>query len=175
MITAILVLTLLGLTLGLLLGLTAKFLAVPEGNPLVLEVEALLPGSQCGQCGFAGCKPAAQAIADGSAKINCCPPGGRALTDKLAALLGVDVATLGAAAAPVVAVIRNAQCTGCTRCAKSCPTDAIIGATRQLHSVLNRACSGCGKCVGACPENCIELTPEAVTLNNWHWPKPQGV
>ncbi len=174
LLTATMVLALLGLTLGYLLALAAVYLAVPEGDPLAVSVEALLPGSQCGQCGFAGCRLAAQAMAEGSAPIDCCTPGGRALAEQLAALPGLAGRLPATSAAPRVAAIRDSRCTGCTRCARACPTDAIVGANRQLHRILQRACSGCGKCTDACPEHCIELVPEATTLSNWQWPKPDG-
>ena len=90
MLAAIASLTALGLTLGWLLGLAARYLKV-DGNPVVEEVEALLPGSQCGQCGFPGCTPAAQAVADGKAPVTLCPPGGRALAEELAGLLVLSV------------------------------------------------------------------------------------
>lgn len=174
MFTATLVLTLLGLALGGLLGLAAKFLSTGDENPLVTQIEAMLPGSQCGQCGMPGCSPAAEAIANGSAAVNCCPPGGRVLAEKLADLLGVDLDSLGETAAPKIAAIKEHLCTGCTRCYKACPTDAIVGANKQIHVVIGSACTGCAKCEEICPENCIELSPEPLTLHNWHWTKPQA-
>lgn len=172
MFTATLVLTLLGFALGGLLGLAARAFAVDE-NPLADEIEALLPNSQCGQCGFPGCKPLAQAIVEGQAEINSCPPGGRVLAEKIADIMGVDVNSIGEPVAPMLASINAELCTGCTRCYKVCPTDAIVGANKQIHSVINKACTGCAKCQEACPEDCIELQPEGLSLNNWHWPKPQ--
>ncbi len=172
MFTATLVLTVLGLTLGGALAFAAKVFATGEENPLVQEIEALMPGSQCGQCGFPGCKPAAEAIVEGSVDLTCCPPGGRALAEKIAEILGVDVDSIGEVAAPMVASIEETLCTGCTRCFKACPTDAIVGANKQIHAVIDEACTGCGKCVEACPEDCIHLDVESLDLNNWHWPKP---
>ena len=174
MLVAMLVLTAMGLTLGALLGLAAKFLAVENDNPVVKEIEALLPGSQCGQCGFPGCSGAAEAMADGSAAITCCPPGGRALVESLAKLLDVDVNSLGEIAEPEVAVINAELCTGCTRCYKACPTDAIVGASKQLHVVVASACTGCRKCEEACPEDCISLGAQDLTLKTWHWSKPEA-
>ena len=173
MFTATLVLTILGLVLGWLLGLAARLFAVEE-NPIVNEVEAMLPGSQCGQCGFPGCGAAAEAMVAGNAAVNCCPPGGRALTESLAQLLDVDLNSLGDAPVPLLASIEESLCTGCTKCYKACPTDAIVGATKQLHAVIPQACTGCSKCKDVCPENCISLNPEPVTLGTWHWPKPEA-
>ena len=173
MFVATLVLTALGLLLGWLLGLAAKVFAVEE-NPIVNEVEALLPGTQCGQCGFPGCSAAAEAMVEGTAEINCCPPGGRALTETLADLLSIDLNTLGEAPVQQLASIDDTLCTGCTKCYKACPTDAIIGANKQIHAVISKACTGCSKCKDVCPEDCISLSPEPVTLNNWHWTKPEA-
>ncbi len=175
MFTATLVLTVLGFSLGGMLGYAAKLISVGEENSVSDEIEAMLPGSQCGQCGFPGCRPAAEAIASGEADVTCCPPGGRSLVESLADLLGIDINSIGATAAPMLARIDESLCTGCTRCYKVCPTDAIVGATKQIHAVINRACTGCSKCLDACPEDCISLSPEAVDLNSWHWPKPQLV
>ncbi len=172
MFIATLVLTVLGFALGGALAFAAKVFAVEDGNPLVEQVEALLPGSQCGQCGFAGCKPAAEAMVEGSAAVTCCPPGGRALAETLAAMLGIDINSLGETALPMLASIEESRCTGCTRCFKACPTDAIVGANRQIHAVIRSACTGCAKCEEVCPEDCIHLAPEAPNLHSWHWPKP---
>lgn len=172
MFTATAVLTIMGFSLGGALAFAAKVFAVDEDNPLLDEVESLLPGSQCGQCGFPGCKPAAQAMVEGSADVTCCPPGGRALAEQLAELLDIDINSLGETSAPLLATIEESLCTGCTRCYKVCPTDAIVGANKQIHAVIASACTGCGKCKDACPEDCIHLTPETANLDNWHWPKP---
>jgi len=172
MFTATLVLTVLGFSLGAALAYAAKVFAVGEANPLAEEIEALLPGSQCGQCGFAGCRPAAQAMAEGSVDITCCPPGGRVLAERLATLLDIDINSLGATPAPLLASIDETLCTGCTRCYKACPTDAIVGANKQIHAVIRSACTGCSKCRDACPENCIQLEAQQPDLDNWHWPKP---
>lgn len=172
MITAILSLSLLGTTLGALLGLAARYLKVDQ-NPLQAEIEGLLPGSQCGQCGYPGCAAAAAAVAGGQAAVTLCPPGGRALVEELAAKLGVSV-DLAAIQdrGPRVAMIHERLCTGCTKCLKRCPTDAIIGGPKMIHAVFNDACTGCEKCYDACPHGCIEMQPVPVTLANWHWPKP---
>ncbi len=172
MITPILSLTLLGLTLGTLLGFAARFLKV-EQSPLQAEIEGLLPGSQCGQCGYPGCGAAAAAVAAGQAAITLCPPGGRALVEELATKLGVSV-DLAAIQdqGPRVAHIHERRCTGCTKCMKRCPTDAILGGPKMIHAVFADACTGCGKCHEVCPHECIDMRPAPLTLPNWHWPKP---
>lgn len=175
MINAILSLTILGVALGLLLGLAARYFAV-EGNPLVTELEQLLPGSQCGQCGFPGCTGAAQALADGKAPVTLCPPGGRAVAQVLAAKLGVD-ADLSSVRekVPMIAEVREEICIGCTRCFKVCPTDAIMGAAQQIHAVFREACTACGKCEEVCPTESIKLQPIQTTLQSWYWHKPVQV
>jgi electron transport complex protein RnfB len=171
MISAILILTTMGLILGALLGYAAKLFHV-EGDPLVEEVSQLMPGTQCGQCGFAGCTPAAEAIVSGAASVTCCPPGGKQLAETLAGKLNVSIDLDAMNDAPVFAQINASQCTGCTRCFKVCPTDAIMGANKQIHVVMSDACTGCGSCHKACPENCIAMQPALETLDTWNWPKP---
>lgn len=173
MLIATLVLAVMGLLLGSGLGVAARRFAVEDGNPLLKEIEGLLPGSQCGQCGFPGCAGAASALSEGQAAVTCCPPGGVALAEKLAALLGVTL-DAGQMSAPLLASIDGAQCTGCTRCYRACPTDAIVGASGQIHSVLQGTCTGCAKCLDACPEDCVSLVPQAASLDTWRWAKPQA-
>lgn len=165
-------LAILGLALGWLLGVAARYLKV-EGNPLAEQVSALMPGSQCGQCGYPGCGPAAEAIASGAAPITLCPPGGRALAEELAALLGVTADLSGVAdKPPMIAHINENLCVGCTKCFKRCPTDAIMGANNMIHSVFADACTGCEMCFAVCPTECIEMRPLTATLQTWFWPKP---
>jgi electron transport complex protein RnfB len=172
MIAAIASLTVLGLALGWLLGLASRYLKV-EGNPVMEKAEALMPGSQCGQCGFPGCGPAAEAVANGQAPVTLCPPGGRALAEELAALLGVAVDLAGVAdKAPTVAHIHENLCVGCTKCFKRCPTDAILGGPKMIHAVFGDACTGCEKCFDVCPTECIEMRPLSPTLQTWYWPAP---
>lgn len=172
MIAAIASLSTLGLFLGLVLGFAAKRLKV-EGNPLVTELEAMLPGSQCGQCGFPGCTGAAQALADGSAPITLCPPGGKDLVLALAAKLGVEADLSGVKdSVPSVAEVKEEICIGCTRCYKVCPTDAIMGAAKNIHVVFKEACTACGKCVDVCPTEALTMRPIPATLQSWYWPKP---
>jgi electron transport complex protein RnfB len=171
-IAAIFILTALGVTLGALLGVAARYLKVEE-SPLAGQIESLLPGSQCGQCGYPGCTPAAAALAGGSASVTLCPPGGRALAESLAALLGLSVDLSGVAdKPPLVAHIHERLCIGCTKCLKRCPTDAIIGANDQIHAVFEDACTGCEKCWEVCPTECIEMRPATQTVQNWVWPVP---
>lgn len=128
----------------------------------VKEIDALLPQTQCGECGYPGCLPYAEALAQGSAPINKCPPGGVAVVRALADLLQVDADNYLAEAlantrAPSVAVIREAECIGCTKCIKACPVDAIIGSAKVMHAVIAHECTGCGLCVEPCPVDCIDM------------------
>jgi len=169
---AIAAMTILGLSLGFILGYAARFLKV-ETNPIVEEIEALLPGSQCGQCGYPGCAPAAVAIANGEAAVTICPPGGRALAEELAAKLNVTVDLSSVAdATPQLAQVQENICIGCARCPKVCPTDAIIGASKQIHSVIKDACTGCGQCIEVCPTEALQLYPIEETVRSWKWVKP---
>lgn len=128
----------------------------------VKEIDALLPQTQCGECSYPGCLPYAEALAQGLAPINKCPPGGVATVQALGALLGVDASpylqdALANTRAPSVAVIREAECIGCTKCIKACPVDAIIGSGKLMHAVIAHECTGCGLCVEPCPVDCIEM------------------
>lgn len=136
---------------------------------LVKEIDALLPQTQCGECDFAGCLPYAEAIAQGSAPINKCPPGGVDTVNSLAALLKIDANPYLAEAernkrAPSVAVVREDECIGCTKCIKACPVDAIIGSAKLMHVIVTHECTGCGLCVAPCPVDCIEMV-EVPTAN----------
>jgi Na+-translocating ferredoxin:NAD+ oxidoreductase subunit B len=172
MIAAILSLTVLGAVLGVVLGVAARFLQV-EGNPVVEEITALMPGSNCGQCGFPGCSGAAAAIVDGSAAPTCCPPGGKAVASAIAARLGLslDLSALGDEG-PKIASVAEELCIGCCRCSKVCPTDAILGAAKQIHNVLREACTGCSSCIEKCPTEALVMQPVPVTLQHWVMPKP---
>ncbi|MDD3482839.1 RnfABCDGE type electron transport complex subunit B [Azovibrio restrictus] len=174
MLAAILSLTVLGAILGLVLGIAGRLLAVAT-NPIVDELEAVLPGTNCGQCGFPGCSGAAAAIADGSAAPTCCPPGGKAVAAALAEKLGLSLDLSGMADdGPKLAVIAEDLCIGCCRCIKSCPTDAILGAPKQIHNVLKEACTGCAACVDHCPTEAVLMQPVPVTLQHWVMPKPMA-
>lgn len=167
-------LTLLGFALGAALGVAARLLRV-EADALAEELTDLLPGSQCGQCGYPGCGPAAAALAAGEAPVSLCPPGGRAVAEALAARLGSD-ADLSALedGPPRVGHVDEALCTGCMKCFKRCATDAIVGAPKMIHAVFPEACTGCGACALACPEGAITLAPVPVTLETWFWPRPDA-
>lgn len=133
----------------------------PSTAELTQRIDALLPQTQCGQCNFAGCRPYAQAIAEGSADINQCPPGGSAGIAALAKLLGREPKPLnpahGQETQRSLAVIDEAVCIGCTKCIQFCPVDAILGAPQVMHTVLAEECTGCGLCVAPCPVDCIRL------------------
>ncbi|WP_163134441.1 RnfABCDGE type electron transport complex subunit B [Agarivorans sp. Alg241-V36] len=170
-IISIILLILLGASLGALLGWASKALKV-EGDPRVDELEALLPGGQCGQCGEPGCRQAAEAMVKGNLAPTSCPPGGNALAASIASLLGVEVSN-DPDAVPVVAYIDESQCSGCTRCFKACPFDAIVGASKQMHTVISQVCTGCRLCEKACQQGCLSMQAQQVQLNTWQWPKPQ--
>jgi electron transport complex protein RnfB len=128
---------------------------------LAQRIDALLPQTQCTQCGFAGCMPYAEAIAAGEAEINRCPPGGEAGIAQLAALLSRSPLPLDASRGPHlphrVAVIDEAACIGCAKCLQPCPTDAIVGAGKFLHGVVAALCTGCELCIPPCPVDCIRM------------------
>lgn len=172
---ALAALVVLGLVFGALLGYAAvKFKA--EGDPVVDQIEALLPQTQCGQCGFPGCRPYAEAIANGEA-INKCPPGGTTTIQALADLLSVEAPALdaehGVEKPKSVAYIREAECIGCTKCIQACPVDAILGAAKQMHTVIASECTGCDLCVEPCPVDCIEMRPVHTGLRSWNWDMPR--
>lgn len=134
----------------------------------IKDIDAVLPQTQCGECGYSGCLPYAEALAQGTAPINKCPPGGATTVNALSALLNIDAEpyleeALTNTRAPSVAVIREAECIGCTKCIKACPVDAIIGSGKLLHAIITHECTGCGLCVAPCPVDCIEMVtlPEA--------------
>ncbi|MDD3609152.1 MAG: electron transport complex subunit RsxB [Halothiobacillaceae bacterium] len=178
MLTAILVFAVLALVFGALLGYSAQKFHV-EGDPLADRIDALLPQTQCGQCGFPGCRPYAEAIARGEADINQCPPGGQATVDALADLLGVESKPLNPENGPekpkMLAVIDENLCIGCTLCIQACPVDAILGAAKQMHTVIASECTGCELCVAPCPVDCIAMVPLPVKPETWKWPLPDDV
>src|SRR5262252_6408184 len=134
--------------------------------PTAEDIDALLPQTQCTRCGYEGCRPYAQAIAAGEAPINQCPPGGAATIEALARLLGCEPLPLnpanGIEGPPLVALIDEEACIGCARCLPPCPVDAIIGARRQMHTVVLSLCNGCELCIAPCPVDCISMVPRAV-------------
>jgi electron transport complex protein RnfB len=128
-------------------------------------IDALLPQTQCTRCGYQGCRPYAEAIAHGDAGINQCPPGGAPTIARLAALLQRDPLPLnpanGVEGPPLVALIDEATCIGCAKCLPPCPVDAIIGARKQMHTVIATLCTGCELCIAPCPVDCIAMVPRA--------------
>ena len=138
---------------------------------LVDDIDALLPQTQCTQCGFNGCRPYAEAIASGKAELNRCPPGGSAGIAKLAALLGREAKPLdpscGVAGPRRIALIDEARCIGCTLCIQACPVDAIVGAPKMMHTVIAALCTGCDLCLPPCPVDCIAMPPAPPGMADW--------
>lgn len=175
---ALLAVCLLFALFGLLLSHASRRFKV-EGDPLVDKIDAMLPQTQCGQCGYPGCRPYAVAIARGEADINQCPPGGEDGVKNLAELLGVESKPLdtarGTEKPKAVAVIDEAACIGCTLCMQACPVDAILGAPRLMHTVIAAECTGCELCLAPCPVDCIRMEPVRETAATWRWPEPGAV
>lgn len=172
---AIAIMALGGLVLGGLLGYASTRFKV-EGDPLVDQIDSILPQTQCGQCGFPGCRPYAEAIAKDEADINQCPPGGDENIHKLAELLGKEYKPLseehGVEKPKQVAIIDEKICIGCTLCIQACPVDAIIGAAKQMHTIAEDLCTGCELCIPPCPVECISMVTIADTPETWKWQKP---
>ncbi len=160
MITSVVIFSLLALLLGLVLGYATIIFKV-DGNPVVDRISAILPQTQCGQCGYPGCKPYAEAISKGEARINQCPPGGQEGVDALASLLGYETIPLsteyGMEKPECIARIDENLCIGCTLCIKACPVDAIVGAPKVMTTVIASECTGCELCVSPCPVDCIKM------------------
>lgn len=138
-------------------------------NAIADRIDALLPQTQCTRCGYDGCKPYAEALAAGAADLNQCPPGGAATIAALAQLLDIAPKPLNPAygieaAFATVAVIDEAHCIGCFKCVLACPVDAIVGAAKQMHTVIPTQCSGCELCIAPCPVDCIEMQPRPPAL-----------
>jgi electron transport complex protein RnfB len=176
LLAAVLALVGLGASFGALLGFAAERFRT-EGNPLADQINEILPQTQCGQCGYPGCRPYAEAIANNHEAINKCPPGGEAGIQALADLLDVEPIPLdeehGEEKVKSVAFIREAECIGCTKCIQACPVDAILGAAKQMHTVIASECTGCDLCVEPCPVDCIDMIPaQAQTIQTWHWDLP---
>lgn len=168
---AVITLGLLALIFGVILGFAAVKFRV-ESDPIVDQIDELLPQTQCGQCGYPGCRPYAQAIADGD-DINKCPPGGEATIKQLADLMGVEAKPLddahGEEDVKKVAIIREDECIGCTKCIQACPVDAILGAAKQMHTVIEHECTGCDLCVEPCPVDCIDMVAVKTQPETWQW------
>jgi Na+-translocating ferredoxin:NAD+ oxidoreductase subunit B len=146
--------------------------ALPKTIALVDRIDALLPQTQCRQCTYAGCRPYAEAIAGGAADINQCPPGGDEGVRLLAALLRVDAKSLnpahGTPKPRSIAIIDETACIGCILCIRACPVDAIVGAAKQMHTVLVDECTGCELCLTPCPMDCITMQPIENNITSWH-------
>ncbi|MGQ3889165.1 RnfABCDGE type electron transport complex subunit B [Legionella sp. CNM-1927-20] len=130
----------------------------------VKDIDAVLPQTQCGECGFSGCLPYAEALLQGNTPIDRCPPGGVETVKALAKLLHLDASPYLATAQasrrePSVAKINEEDCVGCTKCIQACPVDAIVGSGKLMHIILKTECTGCGLCVEPCPVDCIEMQP----------------
>jgi len=174
-IIAVTVLLSLAIIFGLILGFSSiKFYVA--GNPIVEQIDELLPQTQCGQCGHPGCRPYAESIANGEA-INKCPPGGQTTIEALANLLDLEILELDGDhdenPVKTVAYIREDECIGCTKCITACPVDAILGAAKQMHTVIVDECTGCDLCVAPCPVDCIDMLPLPVSINSWKWQAPE--
>jgi len=174
-ITATSIVTLFAVICGALLGYASvKFKT--EGNPIVDQINELLPQTQCGQCGHPGCKPYAEAITQGEA-INRCPPGGEDGIKALADLLELEIIpldeTCGEETRAKVAVIREEECIGCTKCIQACPVDAIVGAAKLMHTVIASECTGCDLCVPPCPVDCIDMPFVEISIENWRHTNPK--
>ncbi|MBL8438161.1 MAG: electron transport complex subunit RsxB [Zoogloeaceae bacterium] len=175
MLSALIVMAGIAIVLGAALGYASIHFKV-EGDPLVEKIDAILPQTQCGQCGFPGCRPYADAISKGDADINQCPPGGEEGIRKLADLLGREVKPLnaenGVEKPKAVAFIGEETCIGCTLCIQACPVDAIIGAAKQMHTVVPALCTGCELCIAPCPVDCITMETIPETVETWKWRYP---
>ena len=170
MLDAISTLSLLALLLGLGLGYAAIRYQV-KGNPLVEQINAILPQTQCGQCEFPGCRPYAEAIASGEAEINQCPPGGQEGVDALAELLNVETLSLnqehGETKPKRVAVVDEKVCIGCTLCIQACPVDAFLGSSKVMTTVIAEECTGCDLCLPVCPVDCIDMVEIKTTFRTY--------
>ncbi len=149
---------------------------MPDPANLIDRLDRLLPQTQCGQCGFDGCRPYAQAMARGQAGVERCPPGGDAGARALASLLGIPATpydrSRGTHLPQEVALIVEADCIGCTKCIQACPVDAIVGGPKHMHTVLEDLCTGCGLCLPPCPVDCIVLLPVSDQSGQQDPPRP---
>ena len=175
MLAALLLLVALALVLRWWVGRAGSGVSIDEGAA-VERIDRLLPQTQCGQCGYAGCRPYAEAIARRQADINQCPPGGEAGIRALAELLGREPKPLnpenGIEKPKVVALIDEATCIGCTKCIQACPVDAILGAPKLMHTVITALCTGCELCLPPCPVDCIELVEPPPSMAIERRPRP---
>lgn len=154
-------------------------MTVTDSRTLADRIEDLLPQTQCTKCGYAACRPYAEAVALGTANYNQCPPGGAEGIARLAALLGKPLVPLnpanGVERARPLAVIDENLCIGCTLCMQACPVDAILGAPKQMHTVIEALCTGCDLCVAPCPVDCIAMVPVTGAATGWDaWSETQA-
>lgn len=176
-VAALIALGILAASFGAILGFAAVKFKI-EGDPIVDQIDEILPQTQCGQCGYPGCRPYAQAISEGDA-INKCPPGGHTTIQELANLLDVPAPDLDEehgqeSDVKKLAVIREDECIGCTKCIQACPVDAILGAAKHMHTVIASECTGCDLCVEPCPVDCIDLVSVEESLQAWSWSLPSS-
>lgn len=148
-------------------------------SSLADQIENLLPQTQCSKCGYPACRPYAEAIATGNAGYNQCPPGGAQGIVRLASLLQQPIVPLnptnGVERSRTLAVIDETLCIGCTLCIQACPVDAIVGAAKQMHTVLSDTCTGCDLCVAPCPVDCITMLEVTPGQTGWDaWSQPQA-
>ena len=163
MLSALLIMAVLAACAGVAAALATRR-SQAEEDALIERIDRLLPQTQCGRCTFAGCRPYATAIARGEADTNQCPPGGDRTAAALAKVMGhaarpVDPRFGIVPARPVVAWIDEAACIGCAKCIPACPVDAIVGASRHMHTVIAADCTGCELCIPPCPVDCITMRP----------------
>ena len=160
------------LVAGIILSIAHRVFHV-EGDPLVDKIDNLLPQTQCGQCGYPGCKPYAEAVVKKETDINNCIPGGERIMLQIADLMGVEPkAVEEEPTAPKLAYIREEECIGCMLCIKACPVDGIVGASKQYHTVIVDYCTGCELCTEPCPVDCIEMQERPELIEHWSWPLP---
>ncbi len=174
---AVITLAVISILFGILLGYSSIKFHV-EGDPVVDKIDAILPQTQCGQCTYPGCRPYAEAIISGEANINQCPPGGEATMLALSELLGVEPMALDdehdSEPEKTVVYIDEQTCIGCTLCIQACPVDAILGAAKQMHTIIESECTGCDLCIPPCPVDCIHIRPVKVEPDTWRWSLPEA-
>lgn len=178
MLEAIIIFISLAILFGLLLGYASIKFKI-EGNPVADQIDKILPQTQCGQCGHPGCRPYAESLAAGEDEVNKCIPGGTEVMILISEITGLEPKEMDEEPDPnkpkEVAIIDEDLCIGCVLCIKACPVDAILGATKLMHTVIEKECTGCELCIPVCPVDCIDMVPVNTTTRNWKWPAPQSV